>query len=41
MPAAAKTGTPAAPQKAVSRTGDRIEIEPEEGDWGKILNKDE
>lgn len=36
LPAAMKTGKAAAPQ-----TGGRIEIEPEEGDWGKILKTNE
>jgi twitching motility protein PilT len=38
---AAKTGTPAQSQRAVptATTSGRIEIEPEEGDWGKILKK--
>lgn len=29
------------PQKPAPGTGQRIDIEPEEGDWGKILKKDE
>jgi twitching motility protein PilT len=41
MPSSIKTGKTAAPQKPSTGTGDRIEIEPEEGDWGKILKKDE
>ncbi|HXT13899.1 MAG TPA: PilT/PilU family type 4a pilus ATPase [Candidatus Angelobacter sp.] len=39
MPAAAKTKTPVVPEKTSSQPGGRIEIEPEEGDWGKILKK--
>jgi twitching motility protein PilT len=41
MPSSIKTGKTAAPQKPSTETGGRIEIEPEEGDWGKILKKDE
>src|SRR6185437_3205431 len=42
MPASApKTEKPVVPQKSESCTGDRIEIEPEEGDWGKILKKND
>lgn len=41
IPAATKSGKAAAPQKSATETGGRIEIEPEEGDWGKILKKDE
>ncbi|HZC24920.1 MAG TPA: PilT/PilU family type 4a pilus ATPase [Candidatus Binatia bacterium] len=41
LPAAVKTAHPAAPAKAAPQTGGRIEIEPEEGDWGKILKTDE
>jgi twitching motility protein PilT len=37
MPAVMKTGKTAAPQKPAPPAGARIEIEPEEGDWGKIL----
>jgi hypothetical protein len=37
-----KIGKTAASQKPSSPpAGARIEIEPEEGDWGKILKKDE
>jgi hypothetical protein len=36
-----KTTKPATPHQPASPSGDRIEIEPEEGDWGKILKKDE
>jgi twitching motility protein PilT len=31
----------AAPKNPAPQTGGRIEIEPEEGDWGKILKKDD
>jgi twitching motility protein PilT len=41
LPAVIKTGTTVAPQKPTLGTGERIEIEPEEGDWGKILKKNE
>jgi twitching motility protein PilT len=41
IPAAIKPGKTAEPQKATPQTGGRIEIEPEEGDWGKILKKNE
>ncbi|HWD93161.1 MAG TPA: PilT/PilU family type 4a pilus ATPase [Verrucomicrobiae bacterium] len=41
MPAAIKAAKPAAPHKPTAQAGDRIEIEPEEGDWGKILKKNE
>lgn len=41
MPVATKTGKTAAPEKAAAQSGGRIEIEPEEGDWGKILKKNE
>jgi twitching motility protein PilT len=41
LPAATKTEIAATPQKPSRQTGDRIEIEPEEGDWGKILKKDD
>jgi len=41
MPAAIKAGKAAEPQKAEPGIGGRIEIEPEEGDWGKILKKNE
>ena len=41
IPAAIKSANTATPQKLTSQTGERIEIEPEEGDWGKILRKDE
>ncbi len=41
MSTAIKTEKPSTPQKHAPQTGDRIEIEPEEGDWGKILKKDE
>ena len=41
LPTAMKTGTTAALPKPAPQTGGRIEIEPEEGDWGKILKKDE
>lgn len=41
MPAAIISGKTAEPQKSTTKTGARIEIEPEEGDWGKILKKDE
>jgi twitching motility protein PilT len=41
-PAPAKaTKAPATPPKPSAGTGDRIEIEPEEGDWGKILKTNE
>jgi twitching motility protein PilT len=41
MPTAIKSGKTAEPQKSTSESGGRIEIEPEEGDWGKILKKNE
>lgn len=41
IPMAIKSGTVAAPEKTSPQTGGRIEIEPEEGDWGKILKKNE
>ena len=41
MPTATKAEKTAAPQKENPQTGGRIEIEPEEGDWGKILKKNE
>lgn len=41
MPAAVKTGKATAPQRTEPQSGGRIEIEPEEGDWGKILKKNE
>ena len=34
-----KTAKPAASSQPSAQPGDRIEIEPEEGDWGKILKK--
>ncbi|HEY1490856.1 MAG TPA: hypothetical protein VGF90_07435, partial [Verrucomicrobiae bacterium] len=41
-PIAAKPTKPAATShKPSAGTGDRIEIEPEEGDWGKILKTNE
>lgn len=41
-PAAPMPGNTTSPQiPTPSATGDRIEIEPEEGAWGKILKKDE
>ncbi|HEY2082122.1 MAG TPA: PilT/PilU family type 4a pilus ATPase [Verrucomicrobiae bacterium] len=40
-PAQSKPAHTAKPQKPTSQTGARIEIEPEEGDWGKILKKEE
>jgi twitching motility protein PilT len=42
MPAVVKTAKAAAPEKPTPQSGGgRIEIEPEEGDWGKILKKNE
>jgi len=41
LPPAAKTENTPAPHKPAASTGERIEIEPEEGDWGKILKRDE
>jgi twitching motility protein PilT len=41
LPAAIKSGNPAPPQKPKPGIGGRIEIEPEEGDWGKILKTEE
>ena len=41
MPAAIKSTKTAEAQKTGPGTGGRIEIEPEEGDWGKILKKNE
>jgi twitching motility protein PilT len=41
MPTAMETGKTTVPQKPAPQAGQRIEIEPEEGDWGKILKKDE
>jgi len=41
MPAAIKSERTTEPQKTAPQTGGRIEIEPEEGDWGKILKKNE
>jgi twitching motility protein PilT len=41
LPAPVKPGKTAAPEKPSTQTGGRIEIEPEEGDWGKILKKNE
>ncbi len=37
LPAVAKSSEPSVPQKSATRVGERIEIEPEEGDWGKIF----
>lgn len=39
MPAAIKTAKTSTPQPAAPQPGGRIEIEPEEGDWGKIFKK--
>ena len=41
LPVAEKTTKISLPQKLSPTTGDRIEIEPEEGDWGKILKTKE
>lgn len=40
-PSPIKAAKTPAPQKPSPGTGDRIEIEPEEGTWGKILKKNE
>ena len=40
-PLQTKTSAPGISQKASAGAGDRIEIEPEEGDWGKILKTNE
>ena len=40
-PAAVKPAHTVQPQKPTPQTGERIEIEPEEGTWGKILKKNE
>ena len=40
-PALVNPGAPIVPHKPAPQTGDRIEIEPEEGDWGKILKTKE
>jgi twitching motility protein PilT len=36
-----KVTSPTLPHKLATPSGDRIEIEPEEGDWGKILKPKE
>ena len=41
MSTAIKTAKTAAPERPSQQTGGRIEIEPEEGDWGKIFKKNE
>jgi twitching motility protein PilT len=41
MPAAIETEKSIAPKNPAPQSGQRIEIEPEEGDWGKILKKNE
>ena len=41
LPSAIKSEKAGESQKAAPQTGGRIEIEPEEGDWGKILKKNE
>jgi twitching motility protein PilT len=42
MPAVVRTAKAATPEKPTTQSGSgRIEIEPEEGDWGKILKKNE
>jgi twitching motility protein PilT len=41
LPAAIKSDQPVLPQKPKPGAGERIEIEPEEGDWGKILKTKE
>jgi twitching motility protein PilT len=43
MPAVVNTAKTASPEKPTTQSGGggRIEIEPEEGDWGKILKKNE
>jgi twitching motility protein PilT len=40
LPAAIKSVKTTPPQKSTPGIGERIEIEPEEGDWGKILKND-
>jgi len=40
-PSTPQTTKVSLPQKSSSGTGDRIEIEPEEGDWGKIFKTNE
>ena len=39
LPSATKDAKVSAPHTTASAAGDRIEIEPEEGDWGKIFKK--
>ncbi len=39
LPTAMKPGKTAAVEKPAPQTGGRIEIEPEEGDWGKLFKK--
>jgi twitching motility protein PilT len=41
MPAAIETEKSIVPKNPAPQSGQRIEIEPEEGDWGKILKKNE
>jgi twitching motility protein PilT len=41
LPSATETVKVSLPHKPVPGTSDRIEIEPEEGDWGKILKTNE
>ena len=41
LPPATKTAKVSLPQSPSANTSDRIEIEPEEGDWGKILKTKE